>query len=269
MNVLILTDFSHVATNAAKYGIHLFKDVPANFYLFNFDKFESGEDAIINSTDSQTKAVENLYRHFKELQSYSTNEEHNFKAVFSEDNLVNATRKFVAEKRIDLIVMGAAGKDSIKNTILGNHTYEIIRKIKCNLLAVPEECSYKLPGNLILPIDYSASFDNDLFKFFEHPGIANKAAITVMEIADNSLVQSHHQNPRELVFDYLNNKNVKFVEIDEKYIHNRRLLQDVQKKYDMIVILGKNLNICERFLDVKCGVCAEVKNILPILVLHG
>ncbi len=269
MNVLILTDFSQVATNAAKYGIHLFKDMPANFYLFNFDKFDPGEDVILNSTDNQTEAVENLYKHFKELQSYSTNEEHCFKAVFSEDNLVNATRKFVAEKRIDLIVMGAAGKDSIKNTILGNHTFEIIRKIKCNLLAVPEECLYIIPQKLILPIDYSASFDNGLFKFFEHPGITNNAAITVMEIADNSLANTHHQNPRELVFDYLKSENVKFVEIDEKYIHNRRLLQDVQKKYDMIVILGKNLNVCERFLDVKCGVCADVTNKLPILVLHG
>ncbi|MFO8148176.1 MAG: universal stress protein [Bacteroidota bacterium] len=269
MNVLILTDFSKVATNAAKYGIHLFKDVSANFYLFNFDKFDQGEDGILNPADNQTEAVENLYKHFKELQSYSTNKEHSFKAVFSEDNLVNATRKFVAEKRIDLIVMGAAGRDSVKNTILGNHTYEIIRKIKCNLLAVPEECAYIIPEKLILPIDYSASFDNGLFKFFEHPGITNNAAITVMEIADSSLVQTHQQNPREFVFDYLNSENVKFVEIDEKYIHNRRLLRDVQKKYDMIVILGKNLNICDRFLDVKCGVCAGVTNKLPILVLHG
>ena len=269
MNVLILTDFSKVATNAAKYGIHLFKDVSANFYLFNFDKFDQGEDGILNPADNQTEAVENLYKHFKELQSYSSNKEHSFKAVFSEDNLVNATRKFVAEKRIDLIVMGAAGRDSVKNTVLGNHTYEIIRKIKCNLLAVPEECSYVLPEKLILPIDYSASFNNGLFKFFEHPGIANNAAITVMEIADNSLAQTHHQNPRELVFDFLKSENVKFVEINEKYIHNRRLLRDVQKKYDMIAILGKNLNICERFLDVKCGVCTGVSNKLPILVLHG
>lgn len=269
MNVLILTDFSHVATNAAKYGIHLFKDVPANFYLFNFDKFDPGEDVILNSTDNQSEAVENLYKHFKELKSCSTNKEHNFKAVFSEDNLVNATRKFVAEKKIDLIVMGAAGKDSIKNTILGNHTYEIIRKIKCNLLAVPEDCLYILPENLILPIDYTASFDNNLFKFFDHPGITNKAAITVMEIADNSLAKVYHQNPRKLVFDNLKSENVKFIEIEEKYIHNRRLLQDVQKKYDMIVILGKNLNICDRFLDVKCGVCVDVNNKLPILVLHG
>ena len=269
MNVLILTDFSHVATNAAKYGIHLFKDVPANFYLFNFDKFDPGEGVLLNSTDNQSDSVENLYKHFKELQSYSTNKEHNFKAVFSEDNLVNATRKFVAEKKIDLIVMGAAGKDSIKNTILGNHTYEIIRKIKCNMLAVPEDCLYILPENLILPIDYTASFDNNLFKFFDHPGITNMAAITVMEIADNSLAKAHHQNPRKLVFDNLNSENVKFVEIEEKYIHNRRLLQDVQKKYDMIVILGKNLNICDRFLDVKCGVCVDVTNKLPILVLHG
>ncbi|MFO7721464.1 MAG: universal stress protein [Gillisia sp.] len=269
MNVLILTDFSQVALNAAKYGIHLFKDVPANFYLFNFDKFDPVENGILNSADNQTDAVENLYKHFKALQSCSTNDEHSFKAVFSEDNLVNATRKFVAEKRIDLIVMGAAGKDSIKNTILGNHTYEIIRKIKCNLLAVPEECSYVLPQNLILPIDYSASFNNGLFKFFEHPGITNNAAITVMEIAGNSLAPPHNQNPRELVFDNLNSENVKFVEIEEKYIHNRRLLQDVQKKYDMIVILGKNLSICDRFLDIKCGVCVDVTNRLPILVLHG
>lgn len=268
MNVLILTDFSPVAVNASKYAMHFLKNVPVKFYLFNFEKFEQIEEKELVPEGDQAVAVVNLYRHFKDLKKYSTNKDHTFQAVFSEDNLVNSTRRFVAEKSIDLIVMGAAGRDSEKNTILGNHTYEIIRKIKCNVLAVPVDTAHLQPGNIVFPINYATSFNRSVFKFFEHKEILPHTAVTVLELKENSILPPKN-NPREQVTDYLKNRKLRFIEIKEKDIYIKESLQKVQEKFNMIVILAKNLSICNGFLDVEHRSCTGVTNKLPILVLHG
>ncbi|MGA9326628.1 MAG: universal stress protein [Salegentibacter sp.] len=268
MNVLILTDFSKVADNAGKYAVDFLRKVPANFYLLNIETFNFRGVAIEYLREKKGMAVDKLNKSLDHLREYSSNPEHNFQACFSEENLVNATRRFTAEKKIDLIVMGAAGRDSEHNAILGNHTYEIIRKIRCNILAVAEGSTYKQPEKIALPMDYSASLDNKVLKFFEIPGIVKKTRITVMEIKNSSPAAAEVELPRDMIFGQLNN-HLHFVELEESAIYNAELLREVQEKFDMIVMLGKNLSVCNRLLHSKYGVVTAITNKLPILVLHA
>lgn len=270
MNVLILTDFSKVAENSGRYAVHLLQGVPANFYLLNIETFNYRNEAVEHVRERKALAIEKLNAKQEQLQKETNNPAHNFQIAYSEDNLVNAARRFVAEKKIDLLVMGASGEETVQNAILGNHTYEIIRKVKCNLLAVPEgSCYKKQPENIILPIDYSASLNDDIFKFFEIPGIVSKTNLMVMEIHEPNSGHASVELPRQEVFGHLNStRNVQFREMEESEIFTKRLLLQVQRSFDMIVILGKNLSICDRLLHNKYGMCTEVCNTVPILVLH-
>lgn len=268
MNVLILTDFSKVAENAGKYAVDFLGKVPAKFYLLNIETFNFRGVAIEYLREKKGVAVERLNKSLEKLKDYTHNPEHCFQACFSEENLVNATRKFVSEKKIDLIVMGAAGKDSQHNAILGNHTYEIIRKVRCNILAVAEGSVYKQPKKIALPMDYSASLDNRVLRFFEIPGIVKKTRITVMEIKDSSPAMVAAELPRDMMFGELNN-HLHFMELEESALYNEDLLRKVQEKYDMIVILGKNLSVCDRLLHSKYGIVTAISNKLPVLVLHA
>ena len=92
------------------------------------------------------------------LRERSRGREHQVVGYYSEDQLLTAARNYVGKNRVDLIVMGAVGKKFRHSTILGDHTFEIISKVKCNILAVPEKCTFQGLEKMLLPIDYSASF---------------------------------------------------------------------------------------------------------------
>lgn len=269
MNVLILTDFSKVAANAAEYALRFLENEPANFFLLNFETYNESILAGVEVEEKKGQAVKKLYQYYSQLHDSSKNEDHNFQALFSEDNLVNATRKFVEEKKIDLIVMGAAGKESHKNTILGNHTYDIIKKVKCNVLAIAEGSVYKKPRKILLPLDYSAVLDSKIFQIFKKPGLVHDSRVTVLEIGDNNHTPMNHDANRDLISGQLNANKLHFVETEEAAVYNEELLMEVQQKFDMIVLLGKNLSICDKLLHTKYGICTKISNKLPILVMHG
>ncbi|MFD1094267.1 universal stress protein [Salegentibacter chungangensis] len=269
MNVLILTDFSKVAHNAASYALRFLENVPASFFLLNIETLNFKGEAEDYAKEKKGLALEKLEQEIDNLKKLTPNKKHTFQAYFSEENLVNSTRRYVHEKKIDLIVMGAAGREYPQNAILGHHTYEIIRKIRCNLLAVSEGSEYSKPEKLVLPIDYSASFEDKIFRFFDNPAIVKEAKITVLELTGSVKKPIPVETPRDMMANQLSPGKVKFMEVDESAICNEELLLEMQRKFNMIVILGKNLSVCDRLLHSRYGVCTAISNKLPVLVLHG
>ncbi|MFO7721158.1 MAG: universal stress protein [Gillisia sp.] len=268
MNVLILTDFSEVAENASNYALQFLEEVSVNFYLLNIGLFNSGGLAQVGIKGGKELALEKLETRVEELQKLTINKEHNFAFFYSENNLVDATRKFAEEKRVDLIVMGAVRSSCSENTMLGNHTFEVIKKVKCNLLAVPENSHYKEPEKILIPIDRSASLDGEIFRFLDHPGMVKKASVLVMEIVDSPYSENSALEPGKGLLSQLNNVRVEVVQVKNSDIYKEHLLKKVQNKFDIIVILGKNISVCDRLLHTEHGIYTSISNNLPILMLH-
>lgn len=265
MNILILTDFSEIALNAEKYAVHLWQDTPTNFYILNIGVFNKEKGSKYIQLQKK-KAIEKLYKNTEEIRQKNKN--HRFQAIFTEDNVINATRKLVAEKNIDLIVMGATGRDSEQNPILGNHTYELIKKVKCNVLAIPENCDYKQPERIIVPIDYSVSLNSKIFSFLEKHTQIWKPEVKLMELSNSSRNLVNAVEARENISNQLQYSGVDFKILKEKSLPTEKLISEIQKRFDMIAILGKNLSICNRLLHSKHGLFSSLSNRLPILVLH-
>lgn len=264
MNVLILTDLSDVARNAGSYAMQFLGDIPVNFYMLNIKQFNP-EPRL--EEEKKELALKKLHQRMEELQEISKNKDHKFIALYSESDLVTATRKYADEKNIDLIVMGAAHKGHSPFTIIGNHTYEVIKKIRYNILAVAEHCQYKPLERIIFPIDYSTSLNKDIFSIFNRPKIAEGAALTVVEIGDPA--KGVDTKSGKEILSQIKNRKLKVVPFKDKNIFSDENLQKIQNRFDMIIMMGKNLGLCDSFLHTKRGIYSKVSNSLPILVLHG
>jgi nucleotide-binding universal stress UspA family protein len=263
MNVLILTDLSQVAKNAGTYAVQFLADVPAHFYLLNIKLFHPQHPPEITGNHTRDLALSQLQQRVLELQELSANKEHKFSVLYSENDLVGASRKFVIEKNIDLIVMGAANKLHSPNTIIGNHTYEVITKVKCNILAVAENSRYRVPHRMLFPIDYGVSLPQENLKFLQRQQIAKEAGITVMEVGCETQTES-----MSLFFETLEDRQIETRKIPIAEAFSEEQLEAIQKEFDLIVLLGRNINICSELLHKEKGLYARVANELPILVLH-
>jgi nucleotide-binding universal stress UspA family protein len=268
MNVLILTDFSAVSENAGKYALDYLAARPGNIYVLNIQDF--------NFSKSNGKALEKqmlhisaeLHKTVEMLKNLSKNRNQGFHSILSSDYLINAIRKCVTEKKIDLIFIGAASKDVRHHPILGNHAYEVVRKIKCNIVAVPAKSVYQKPKTSILPIDYSVLSQEKVLNLVHNCDFVRDTHITVLEINKGTSGELKKELVQYGLTKRLPEATLHYMNIKDSDFFDRDLLFEIQDKFDIIAIIGKNLNVCDKLLHARYGLCAKVDNALPILVLH-
>ncbi len=268
MNVLILTDFSEVSDNAGKYAVDFLQDFATSFYLLNIQDFNFNKSASDKLENQLLSTWENLQSGMKVLEDYTSNPKHTFNYILSSDNLINAVRKALAEKKIDLIFIGAASKDIHHHPILGDHAYDVIRKIRCNIMAVPGESSYVKPEKLVLPVDYSVLSGDRVFQLLESKKYLNADSVTVIEVDEKYAGTKRREFVWPTLVEEKDQTQLRYVKMRESAIFSEDLLKEIQDKFNMIVILGKNLNVCDRLLHAKYGLFTTVSNSLPILVIH-
>lgn len=268
MNVLLLSDFSEVAINASHFAIDLLKDQQVEFHLLNiFDPDIKAVDQSPEERRAATLAV--LDERVEKLRQRFHTGQHKITGHYTEDRLVNAARDYVSEYKIDLIVMGAVGKEQRHSSILGKHTFEIMSKIKCNTLAVAEDTTFKKPEKLLMPLDYTASFGNKNIRFLNDSGLFRKATLNIWGIAGSGRGDERKLDPsKREIFDGLKKIKVNFSSLNTATIYEKAIWTDVQKEFDLIVLLGKNIRICDHLLNNRHGLYASIPNNLPLLVLH-
>ncbi len=254
MNVLILTDFTETSENAGRYAIDLFRSQPADFFLLNIHEFHSikSRGQITRETEETLNMLKNVASRFRK---YSRNNAHNFHVTVSSDGLISAVRKTLKDKKIDLIIIGAANREKHEQPILGDHAYDVVKKIKCNIIAVPSACVYGNLQNAVFPIDHGILSVNEHQDILENLNYLRSSKFTILEIKD-----SEQDNPVLALDRSQNGEPVPFT---------RNLFKDIQKKYDLILIFGKNLNICERLLHSEYGFSAKMTVEIPIFVYHA
>lgn len=259
MNVLLLSDFSPVAINATHYAMDLLQDHQAHFFLLNISDPEVA---------GKSSTLEILKVRVEKLQQRAGERRHKITGHYSGEKLVNAARDFVQHHKIDLIVMGSVGKEQRNYTILGKHTFEIMSKIKCNILAVAEGSKFKKPKKLLMPIDYTAAFSEKNIQFLNHPGVFNNAHVDIWEFTGTSNAETKPDPIKKGIFKELKDFKLEFSPFPESAFFDKSIWLEVQHKFDLIIFLGKNIRICDRLIHNRHGLYTTLPNQLPILVLH-
>lgn len=254
MNVLILTDFSETSENAGKYAADFLQKTSANFYLLNIQSFDFNRSASNLLQNEVVSTLGQLQIGAKKLKEYTSNKEHRFNTILSSENLISAVRKALAEKKIDLIFIGAASQDEHTHPILGDHAYDVVRKIRCNIIAVPSGCKYETPKKAVFPVDRSILSLTEQKKVFDELDYLDSSDFTLLEIKDGDVEYPENGNGH--------------MPFKTPVAFTKKLFLEIQKEFDIIFILGKNLSICDRLLHNEHGFTANMDIEIPIFVYH-
>ena len=255
MNVLILTDFSETSENAGRYAVDFLQKTAANFYLLNIHNFNFDRSASDLLDKELVTNLQNLELGVKTLKYYTRNKQHKFNTILSSENLISTVRKALIEKKIVLIFIGAVSQDTHAHPILGDHAYDIVRKIKCNIMAIPYGCTYVDPRKTLFPVDHDVLSIEEQDRILENLTYLNSSDFTLLEIRDGDVEYASNTNSR--------------IPFKNPAPFTNELFRDIQKQFDIIFIIGKNLSICDRLLHTKYGFSAHMNVEIPIFVYHG
>lgn len=166
-NILLLTDFSDSSKNAMYYALQLLEVQTIKFHLVYVHKASS-----FTSADLMTTGSENLYTSIvkspKEdledlmvsLQNKYKNPNHSFSIHIDYDVFTDAINQLVKLQSINLIVMGTNGVTGADEVVFGSNTINVIRKVDCPTLVIPEYFQFKKPKEVLIPLDENDQLNN-------------------------------------------------------------------------------------------------------------
>lgn len=277
-NILLPTDFSEHSWNAIKYAINFFENETCNFYLLHVNRFDN---VMINDSPyiAAEETIEEVYTKPAKLQlrkilkriteQFSPNKKHKFYTLSDYNFFIESIRKHVNEKDINFIVMGTKGASGLKKIIVGSNTADVITKVKCPTLAVPESAQFVKIEEIAFPTDFSLNYNIQILQPLTDIVETCNAALRILHISNKKTDLNNEQSKNsELLEDYFNHSNHSF-----HYLTNKKVEDAIQcfvesRDINMICMVAKNLNYFQQILFH-----SKVKEIsyyteIPFLVLH-
>lgn len=275
-NILIPTDFSENSWNAIEYALGFFSKSSCNFYLLHVNTIIDAAGVEIPQKLSNRVTAEAIIKPSKKLLQETIKRinksnlggEHRFFTLTDNTYIINSIRKHVEEKCIDLIVMGTKGASDIEKLAIGSNTGDVITKVKCTTLIVPENAIFKVPKEIVFPTDFSIFYPTETLQPITDIIELHKSSVSVLHVNKGTELSDDQNKNKEYLDDYFSNYNHSFHFLTNKYIEDA-----VQKFVDsqginLIAMLAKNLNYFQKILfHPTVKELSYYKNI-PFLVLH-
>lgn len=276
-NILIPTDFSNNAYNAIKYGLQLLKKHRCTIYLLHVNPVPPysgaassvrGKSELLEETllkDSR----ENLQKLITRIEKSGLNAKHTFVPMSTYDFFVDTVKREAENKNIDLIIMGTKGASGIKKVTLGSNTGDVITKIKCPLLAVPEDTTYHKPREIAFPTDYHIKYDMKVLDTLLQMVEMNRSILRILHISKKGEELSDEQLAnKDFLHDYLKDVDHSFHSLTGSKLETAVQCFTESRDIDMIAMVAKNLNFFQRILFRPAVEEISYHTKVPFLVLH-
>ncbi len=209
---------------------------------------------------------------FKQIGRLPINENHQFISLKEYGNFIDVIRKTIDEKKIDLIVMGTKGASGIKASIVGSNTGNVITRVFCNVLVIPENAQIKIPKEIAFATDYNLFFTYPILKAFTQILHISNANIHVFNVSNGNagLTIAQEKNKAYLLgyFKELFKYTHRFHHIIDKNTKAAILNFVDDQQVDMLTMVAKNLNFFQQLLFNATIEKLSFHSTIPLLVIH-
>ena len=276
-NILIPTDFSENSHNAIRYALDYFADVPMNFFILHVSyknrpiKSEIPESFFESSGNVQLvqNSASLLKEEIKSCQTLTKNPHHKFYSLQENMLLIEAIRKQISEKEIDVIVMGTKGDSQSNQDEIGSHTYDVITKVKCSIMVIPENARFTGIKNIAFVTDYNSIYRNRVISTLSETLHLHKSPLRVLHIRPQNTTLNLAQTDNKGFLHYF------FREIKHSFhfLENKNVETGIQDFVDtweisIVALVAKNLNFIQRLMLRPTSGGFNYHTEVPFLVLH-
>lgn len=279
-NILIPTDFSENAWNALKYAQQLLQKTKCNFYLLHVSEFINHPVSPVFIEDYEGKQVEEftipskvqLGHLLNKVETTFANSKHKYSSIHENGFFLEAIKKNIVEKKIDLIVMGTKGISGLRKRIIGSNAGDVITKVKCNTLIIPKGVAFSIPQEVAFPTDYNIFYSHKILEAVTEMLGLCQGNIRVMNVSkiDRHLSKAQEKN-QEYLFDYLHEifpNNSSFHTLTNKSVNAAIQCFVESRDIEMIIMVAKSLNFLQQILLDSLVEKISFHSTVPFFVVH-
>lgn len=268
-HVLIPTDFSRNALNAALYAIRLFGPEGNRFTLLNTYMMPHGAASTMWNMDDllAREAIAGVKAFAEEVRKHCTGQTLDLEAEAQHGDLPNVVARFAGDKdRPVMVVMGTQGASGLQEALFGSNTANVIKHGNFPVLAVPGKAEYRAPKRIVLADDGGPVSRDSLAPVLD---IArwNQGEIRVVRVINER--STADAGATDQVFDNL----LGAIPHTQQYMSGENVdsaLNDVaeQSDADLLVVLHRKRGIFQGLFHRSTAAKLAMHTHLPLLVLQ-
>ncbi|GGG29508.1 universal stress protein [Dokdonia pacifica] len=270
-NILIPVDFSEISWNAIRCVQSFFKNIAVTFHVIHID---------IPSNDLEENTGElvlhkNIASHYQleewtQLLDKKKSKHHTISSIEKTGSFIRSLKETVHQKNIDLIVMGTEQANVLKDTTIGSYTREVITRIQCPTIIVPQDVPCPKLKQVALVTDFN----------FQHNSKALETISQIITIADAHLTILNLVK-QEGYTDTNQKENKSFLksafsdlEHSFHFVVNQTMDEALQffinvHEVDLVILFAKNMNFSEHLLfSPSTDTSINYHKRTPFLIVH-
>lgn len=217
--ILIPTDFSENAMNAIKYALELFKYERSEFIIMH-----AFADEVYGHTIEMSRALFEEYKEkvweqsdrelqkiVAEMLAISPNPKHKYDYLSVFGSIVDEANDVVDKQNIDVVVMGTRGKTNDREIFFGSNSLQVIKYVKCPVLAVPSKYHDVHPQNILFTTAFQLPYKRRELKLLSTIAKSFVAAIKVLHISNHNELSHRQLDNQEIINLALRENKTEFV----------------------------------------------------------
>jgi nucleotide-binding universal stress UspA family protein len=231
-NILFPTDFSHNANRALEYAVEIAALTGATLQLLHVYTPTVSKTNIVSAF--LTDEIGDATREAQEKLSVITDtiqHEYPNSSLLSQVG-VGETNEVILEtanaNNIDLIIMGTLGASNLTKMIFGSNTAKIIEESNCPVLAVPSNCTYRVPKKILFATNFSYN-DLEAVKSLALIGEAFKAEIILGHVDVSESDEEIEEHPAMDKFLKEAKTLIKYPRIFSKVVNDHNVSMGLDK----------------------------------------
>ncbi|GAA4112449.1 universal stress protein [Aquimarina addita] len=275
--IIIPTDFSENAMNAIQFAVELFKYERSEFLLvhayadevYDHDTLVSREvfgklkASVLKYSDTE---LENI---LDQIQKISPNPKHQYKKLSAFGTLVDEINDLVDLENIDIVVMGTRGKTDDRTLTFGSNTLQVLKYIKCPVLAIPATCRYKQPTHILFPTDYRFPYKRRELKLVNTMAQSFRSTITTMYLSNFTTLSIRQEDNKAFLTACLPDATLAFKTLSANDLTTAINEYVLNHSIDMLVMINSRHSYVENMLYQSTIDKIGLHITIPFLILQN
>ena len=273
--ILVPTDFSNTARNAAHYAINLAKQMHGNkIILYNAYQPPPITDAnmavvdIVNIDDLEKSSKANLENFKNELQPLATDLIE--LATLSDFGVVTSDINEVCkDNNVDLVVMGVTGGGKLEETLIGSFAVDVAKHSQFPVIIVPPGATYTEIKEVMLACDFTKVVETTPVQPIKQLLDETKAKLLVVNIDHNNKHFTAETPFESLMLDtLLQGYQPEYIFIDDvDFVEGINRIA-LEKQVDLIVTIPKKTGWFEGLFKKSHTRQLAFHSHVPLMVVH-
>jgi len=275
--ILLPTDFSKNAWNALIYASELYRNQECEFYILNaftIKTYDIESIFVAKPGDkeydlAQKNSELGLNKILKLLQITIVPSQHSYFTMSMYGSPLEAIKKAVELKDIELVVMGTKGATNEATVIYGSNTIDAMEKVRnCPILAIPSKVSFKEPKEIVFPTSFKTHFKRrELKHLYEISKITN-SPVRILHVNEKKHLSESQKANKELLEDCLDGLDYTFHWIDNVDVNSGLHNFVKSRNSDMVVFINKKHMLFDSAFSHPLVKDLGANSQVPVLVLH-